>query len=334
MRYAFALLFCPVIAGPAVAAAGVAGAGTTGAGIAGAGVAGAGVVYDFNVREVDQSDMAPAASGFAPSAVVTRYFVAGGKVRVGAAGAKTVYLFKDGTEYVVEDASRSMRVLKHATLSQVIARYADAVRQLQQAAAAAAPEDRAAAERKAADLKRASDRLLESAPRVYAMTVRFESVDGRSCRIWEEREGDEKRLELCVAPAAAVPGGAAILEGMHVLSTFRQGGNWALGVDFGLSDWWPDVVHLGGVPLLIREFKFESLIREATLTAIQPGNPSESLWELPAGYALEEGPEYSCAHPAATPARCALTASPSSALSSENTRVETMVQAPSTRSAR
>lgn len=267
MRYAFALLFCPVIAN-------------------------AGVVYDFGVQEVDQSNLAPVSSGV-PASAVTRYFVESGKVRVGAAGAKTVYLFKDQTVYVVDDASRSIRVLKHATLSQVIAHYADAVRQLQEAAAAAAPEDRAAAERKASDLKQASARLLESAPRVYAMTVRFESVDGHSCRIWEESESDEKRMELCVAPAAAVPGGSDILDGMHVLSAFRQGGKWALGVDFGLSDWWPDIVHLGGVPLKIREFKYGSLIREMTLTSIHPGNPSASLWDLPDGYKVEEGPQYS-----------------------------------------
>ena len=201
-----------------------------------------------------------------PAPAVTRYFIESGKVRVGAADAKTVYLFKNQTVYILDDASRSMRVLNHATLSQVIAHYADAVRQLQDAAAAAAPEDRAAAERKASDSKQASERLLESAPRAYAMTVRFESVDGHSCRIWEEREGEEKRLELCVAPAGAVPGGPDILEGMHVLSAFRQGGKWALGVDFGLSDWWPDIVHLGGVPLKIRVFKYDSLTREVTLT--------------------------------------------------------------------
>lgn len=267
MRYAFALFFCPVIVN-------------------------AGVAYDFSVQEVDQSNMAPASVG-SPAPAVTRYFVESGKVRVGAANAKTVYLFKDKTVYVIEDASRTIRVLKHATLSQVIAHYADAVRQLQEAAAAAAPEDRAAAERKVSDLKQASARLLASAPRAYAMTVRFESVDGHTCRIWEERESDEKRLELCVAPPAAVPGGPDILDAMHVLSAFRQGGKWALGVDFGLSDWWPDLVHLGGVPLLIREFKYDSLIREGTLTSIHPGSPSASLWDLPEGYKVEERSEYS-----------------------------------------
>ena len=267
MRYALALLFCPVIAG-------------------------AGVVYDFNAQLVDQSNMAlPSPTGSSPA--VTRYFVENGKVRVGGAGAKTVYLIEDRTVYAIDEGSQSVRVLKHATLSEVAAHYTDAVRQLQEAAAAAPPENRAEAQRKASDLKAASDRLLEPVPRAYGMTARFESVDGHSCRVWEEQESGAKRLELCVAPTAAVPGGADILNGMHVLSAFRHGARWALGVDLGLSDWWPDAVHLGGVPLLIREFKYDSLIREVTLTAIHPDTPSASLWDLPKGYRVEEDSGYS-----------------------------------------
>ena len=129
------LLFCPVIAG-------------------------AGVAYDFNVQLVDQTNMDFAPAGASPAAV-TRYFAGNGKVRIGGAGAKTVYLIEDRTVYAVDDGSRTVRVLKHATLSEVAAPYADAVRQLEEAAAAAAPENRAEAERKASDLKAASDRLLQ-----------------------------------------------------------------------------------------------------------------------------------------------------------------------------
>lgn len=267
MRYAFTLLFCPAIAG-------------------------AGVVYDFNVQLVDQTNLG-LASAAASVPAVTRYFADNGRVRIGAAGAKTAYLIDNRTVYAIEDASQSVRVLKHATLSEVAAHYADAVRQLEEAAAAAPPENRPEAERKASDLKAASDRLLEPVPRAYGMTARFESVDGHSCRIWEERESEVKRLEFCVAPTAAVPGGADILNGMHVLSVFRHGAKWALGVDLGLSDWWPDVVHMGGVPLKIREFKYDSLIREVTLTAIHPDIPTASLWDLPKGYRTEEGSDYS-----------------------------------------
>jgi hypothetical protein len=66
----------------------------------------------------------------------------------------------------------------------------------------------------------------------------------------------------------------------------------ALGVDFGLSEWWPEFASLDGVPLLVREFKFDSLISEVTLTGIRQGVPSASLLNLPDGYQVQDGPDY------------------------------------------
>jgi hypothetical protein len=141
-------------------------------------------------------------------------------------------------------------------------------------------------------MKAVSDRLLQPVPRDYRITTRFESADGRACRIWEERENGTKRLELCVAPPASVQGGADIMGGMKTLSQFRQGSNFAFGVDFGLSEWWPDIARLGGVPLLIREYKYDSVVSEILLTAIRQGVPKASLLDLPDGYQVQDGPDY------------------------------------------
>lgn len=253
-------------------------------------LANAGVTYDVSVRPVDQTNMALGAPSVAP--VVTRYFVEEGKVRVGGANAKVVYLFKDRTMYVIDHASRTVHVLRHATLSQVAAHYADAVKQLEDAAANASPDKRAEAEQKAADMKVVSDRLRQPVAREYRVTVRFESVDGRACRVWEEREGGAKHLELCVAPVATVPGGAEIMSGMKTLSQFRQGSNFAFGVEFGLSEWWSDIAGLGGVPLLIREYKYDSMVSEVMLSATRSAVPSELQLDMPDGYQVQDGPDY------------------------------------------
>ena len=253
-------------------------------------MANAAVVYDVAVRPLDQSNMALSAPVSVP--VVTRYVVEDGKVRVGGPGAKSVYLFKDRTMYAIDTASRVVHVLKHATLGQAAAHYADAVRQLEDAAAAAPPDGRADAQKKAADMRAVSDRLRQPVARDYRVTTRFESVEGRACRMWEERESGAKRLELCVAAAASIPGGAEVLSGMQTLSQFRQGSNFALGVDFGLAQWWSDFTHVSGVPLLIREYKYDLVISEVTLTALSPAVPDASLWDLPDGYQVQEGPDY------------------------------------------
>ena len=78
------------------------------------------------------------------------YFVEDGKVRIGGALAKRVFIFKDRTIDVIDNASRTVRVLKRATLSEVAAHYAEVVKQLEETAAAAPPDERAEAQRKAA----------------------------------------------------------------------------------------------------------------------------------------------------------------------------------------
>ena len=255
--------------------------------------ANAGTAYNLTVQSVDQSNLAHVSpSAPTPAAAVTEYFMEDGKVRVGRADAKTVFVFRDRTIYVIDMTSRTVHVLKHATLSDVAAHYADAVKQLEEAAASAPAEDRAEAQRRAAAMRELSDRIRQPVPRNYRVTVRIESVDGKPCRIWEEWENDAKRLELCVVAAAALAGGAEIHSGLKTLSQFRQGSNVALGVDFGLSDWWPDFDSLGGIPLLVREFKYDSVISEVTLTGIRRGVPSTSLLDLPDGYEVQEGPDY------------------------------------------
>jgi len=256
-------------------------------------LASAGVLYDVAVRPVDQTNMAlgtPGAS--APAPLVTQYFVEDGKVRAGGPNAKVAYVFKDRTMYVIDNPARSVHVLRHATLSQVAGHYADTVKQLEDAAAIAPPEQRAEAEQKAAAMRAVSDRLRQPVLREFRVTVRFESVDGRACRVWEEREGGAKHLELCVAPVDTVIGGAEIMSGMKTLSQFRQGSNFAFGVELGLSEWWSDIARLGGVPLLVREYKYDSVVSEVILTAMRQGVPSASLLDMPDGYQVQEGPDY------------------------------------------
>jgi hypothetical protein len=256
-------------------------------------LANAGVLYDLTVRPVDQSNLTHVSPGVpAATSAVTEYFVEDGKVRIGGAYAKRVFVIKDRTIYVIDHTSRTVHVLRRATLSDVAAHYADVVKQLEEAAASAPAEERAEAQRKAAAMSEASERMRQPMPRDYRVTVRIESVDGHTCRIWEEREKGAKRLELCVAPAAAVPGGAEIYAGLKTLSQFRQGSDVALGVDFGLSEWWADFASLGGIPLLVREFKYDSVVAEVTFTAERAGVPGASLLDMPDGYPVQEGPDY------------------------------------------
>jgi hypothetical protein len=72
-----------------------------------AGTADAGVSCDLTSHSVSGSS--------APT--VAHYFVERGVVRVGAADAPRVLLFKDGTIYIIDNPSKSVHVLRNATLA-------------------------------------------------------------------------------------------------------------------------------------------------------------------------------------------------------------------------
>jgi len=252
----------------------------------------AGVSYEFSVEAVDPS-LAPVPVNAPVGKPVPReYFVDHGEVRVGGAGSSLGLLFKDRTMFVIDARQRTVHVLKSATTADFTARYANAVKQLDAAAAAAAPQDRAEAQRKADDMRAIERRLTEAAPRDFRVTVRFETVDGHDCRIWEERENGVKRLEFCVAPLASVAGGAEIWSGLQTLSRFREGAQFAFGVDLGVAPWWPDIASLGGIPLIIRVFDVDSLTTQIELHSIKTGVPVEQRFALPEDFSVQDGPEF------------------------------------------
>jgi hypothetical protein len=192
---------------------------------------------------------------------------------------------------VIETAAHRCHLLQRATTADFLAHYADEVRLLEEAAARAPADERGEAEQKAATFQAISERRQAPVQRDYKETIRFDAVDGIACRIWEERENGAKRLEICIAPASRVPGGNEILAGLKTLSQFHEGGQFAIGVDFGFSDWWPDFALLGGVPLLIHEYKFDSIVSEITIKGMRTDQAPLAL-EPPADCHIEDGPDY------------------------------------------
>jgi len=251
----------------------------------------AGVSWQMTVESVDASNLAPVSVTDPSAKPVTRdYFVDHGQVRVG--GDSLSYLFKGSTMYVIDARQRTVHVLKSATIAAFAAHYASAVQQLEQAAAAAPPQSADGLKSKADAMRAIEQRLTQAAPRDFRVTVRFENVDGHACRIWEERENGEKRLEFCVAAAGGIAGGAEILSGLQTLSQFREGAQFAFGVDLGVAPWWTDIDALGGIPLVIRVFDVDSLTSQIELRSIKAGVAVEQRFSLPADFAVQDGPEF------------------------------------------
>jgi hypothetical protein len=59
-------------------------------------------------------------------------------------------------------------------------------------------------------------------------------------------------------------------------------------VEYGPTPWWSGIDSLGGVPILIREFKDGNAISETTLTGMHVDAPGAAHFDLPDGYSVQE----------------------------------------------
>ena len=236
----------------------------------------AGTSYDFTVRDPSHPEMAPQGM---------RHFVQDGKVRVDLVESR-VLIFEDQAMYVIDNNARTVRASSDATRERMFARMADQISQIRSKSATLSAQQREKMDQGAASLEEFQTETHKTAtPREYAVTTRSETVDGHECRIWTETEKGAKRLELCVVSVGTVRGGDEILAGMKTLSQYPAFGSLqALGVEFGLGEWWTGIESLGGLPVLIREFEHDHVVLEVTITGVHQQLISQALFDIPDGY--------------------------------------------------
>jgi hypothetical protein len=126
--------------------------------------------------------------------------------------------------------------------------------------------------------------------REYQMTDRFESVDGRACRIWEGTQNGTKLLELCVAASESVAGDTQIVDSLKRAGRFFAGGLDSQGTQFGPAYWWKSIDTFDGLPILIRAFVNGTVMSETTLTTVRLEALAPELFEVPAESVLRSVP--------------------------------------------
>jgi len=241
----------------------------------------AGVTYQMSTQSFGRLAGGPTSS---------EYSVEGDRIRIEASGGKTVFIFRDEAIYVVDTAAHSAQVQRHATLAESGRQLDESVRRLEEFAAQATPDRKASAEQAVAMSRGIASRYHRAVIRDYRKTDRVESLEGRSCQVWEVWEQGAKWLELCVVPTAAVRGGSDALSAMKSLSTYLHGGMFAVGVEFGPVPQWSEVEALAGVPVIVREFEKGQVVHEIHLTGFRVQTVDSSLFEVPPGYSLQDPP--------------------------------------------
>jgi hypothetical protein len=245
------------------------------------GLCSAGVTYRMSSQSFGRLASGPSLS---------KYSVEGDRIRIEASDGKTVFIFRDETTYVIDTATHSAQVMRHATLAESARQIDESVKRLEEFAANAPADRRAMIDQAVAINKDIAARYHRPVLRDYRKTDRIETSEGRSCYVWEIWEQGAKRLELCVVPTAAVPGGSDALAAMRSLSTYLHGGMFAVGVEFGPVPQWSDVEALAGVPVIVREFEHGQVVHEIHLMVFHEQTVDTSLFEVPQGYSVQDAP--------------------------------------------
>ena len=76
---------------------------------------------------------------------------------------------------------------------------------------------------------------------------------------------------------------------MRVLSGYFHGSLFAFGVEFGPVNVWPQIESLGGLPVVVREFKDGVAVSETTVTGARHISDSPGLFEIAPDYVIKEG---------------------------------------------
>ncbi|HTV51681.1 MAG TPA: hypothetical protein VME21_10845 [Steroidobacteraceae bacterium] len=205
-----------------------------------------------------------------------------GQLRIENERADAVEIFKDETLYLIEPQQKRYTVLEGGRAG------GGASFTLADAATAPTPgaSPRAAATAVLANFGRSSEAAAPGGIGGLEPTARTETVDGRTCRIFELGRDGEKEQEWCVVAASALPDGAELQSTMravgmrlaraleHLSGASRE----------GIAGCWVGLQAIDGVPLLTRLFQGGHAVVEFRLTGLRVEPVPVTAFEIPADY--------------------------------------------------
>jgi hypothetical protein len=191
-----------------------------------------------------------------------------------------VSLLKGDAMIEIDKAERSYRVMDKAAMQQL-----SAAMERMRAQSAARMAKMPPAQR--AQMEKAMPARAAAKPPVYEAvdTGRSQSVDGRSCRVWNLRTNGVVDEELCVVPYSMLPGKENVQQVMRTMAGFMQSMEQAIGTKGGGDGYLRAFLAINGFPLVQRDVvdgkpaPQEDRMKSWQEVAIPP-----ALFEVPAGY--------------------------------------------------
>ena len=119
---------------------------------------------------------------------------------------------------------------------------------------------------------------------VAQQTTREESVAGQRCRIWEILAVAARLQELCVIPAASLPGGEDMLATMRAVGAALRAADAPPAAHKTVAEAWIGLPQVDGIPVLARFFQGTRAVTEIRLTGVRAEPIPFTAFDLPAEY--------------------------------------------------
>ncbi|HZF27224.1 MAG TPA: hypothetical protein VEZ88_13245 [Steroidobacteraceae bacterium] len=220
-----------------------------------------------------------------------RWYVQDGNARI--EGADGISIFKGGVVYAVDKASKSYHIMDRPTIEKLGARMkeirAQREQQMKADLAKMPPQQRKQVEEMMA--KQGMDPDAKPSKRVVDATDtgKTESINGRSCHVWDITRDGALDQQYCVAAFASVPGGSEVQTLMQNYQSFFQQMSEMMAGAGGGSDSMRDEFELwkklGGYPIATRGYAGSKL--ETTETVVKTWQVQAvpaAMFEVPSDY--------------------------------------------------
>ncbi len=205
-------------------------------------------------------------------------------------------LYKNEAMYVIEDASRSYRVIDQATMEQMAGRMGDAMAKMREQMAKMPPEQRAMMEQM---MKQRGGTMMNGAPHKPAIydaqaTGGSETVNGRSCKLWNVTRDGALAQQLCVVPMAAMPGAVEVIELSKKMSALfeKLGHQLRDQLPTTLQQSTTALAKINGYPIMTRAYRDGVLQPEQFIVKDWKQQSIDAAkFEIPTGYKQQEMPK-------------------------------------------
>lgn len=204
-------------------------------------------------------------------------------------------IFKNDVFYTLDNAKKKYMAMDRATMEQSMTRVNDMLEQMRAKSANLPPEQRAMLDQMAKQLGGTSDPK-QRAPVYDAQPAGgSDTVNGRSCKLWNITRDGQPTQQLCVASFSSLPGADEVASvSKKMLALFeKMGDRFREQVSLGMQQQSATLAKIDGYPIMSRTYHDGKLSPESFIVkAWEQRSLDANKFEIPKDFVKQEMPQF------------------------------------------